>query len=56
MFNELKKLLQLTKEISTSDWYLFENYTLIRVYGFEGEPYNLPVLLTPRIFALEYIR
>jgi hypothetical protein len=31
-------------------------HTLIKVYGFEGEPYKLPVFLTPRIFSLEYIR
>ena len=26
------------------------------MYGFTGEPYKLPVFLTPRIFALEFMR
>jgi hypothetical protein len=38
------------------DWYIFENYTEIRVYGSELRPFLLPIFLTPRIFALEYIR
>ena len=26
------------------------------MYGFTGEPYRLPAFLTPRIFALEFMR
>ena len=26
------------------------------MYGFIGEPYKLPVFLTPRLFALEFMR
>ena len=26
------------------------------MYGFTGEPYRLPSFLTPRIFALEFMR
>ena len=26
------------------------------MYGFTGEPYRLPIFLTPRIFALEFMR
>ena len=26
------------------------------MYGFTGEPYKLPAFLTPRVFALEFIR
>jgi len=35
---------------------LAQDHTINRVYGFENEPYNLPIFLTPRIFALGYIR
>ena len=28
----------------------------MRVYGFTGEPYRVPAFLTPRLFALEFIR
>lgn len=38
------------------DWYLFENHTILRIYGFEDEPYLLPTFLTPKIYALEFIR
>ena len=29
---------------------------MIRVYGFEGEPYKLPKFTTRRLFALEFLR
>ena len=35
---------------------MFEDHTMIRVYGFSGRPYRLPAFLTPKIFALECIR
>ena len=38
------------------DWFCFEDYTLIRVYGFEGEPFRLPKFTTRRFFALEFLR
>ena len=38
------------------DWFLFEDHTVIRFYGFGKRPYRLLSFLTPRIFALEYIR
>ena len=38
------------------DWLLFEKHTIIRFYGFEEEPFLFPTFLTPRIYALEYIR
>ena len=52
MFQEL----QTTPVLATGDWFLYEDHTIIRVYGFEGRPYRLPSFVTPRIFALEYIR
>ena len=38
------------------DWFLSENYIVIRVYGFDRPPYRLPTFLTPKIFAMEVIR
>lgn len=38
------------------DWFLYQDYTVIRIYGFEDQPYRLPKFLTRRIFALEFIR
>jgi len=52
---ECKTLLQLSPNKGVGDWYIFENYTKIRVYGSELRPFLLPIFLTPRIFALAYI-
>ena len=38
------------------DWYLYKDYTKIKLYGCELEPYKLPIYLTPRLFSLEFIR
>ena len=35
---------------------MFENHTILRVYGVEEEPYLLPTFLTPRIYAIEYFK
>ena len=35
--------------------FLFEDHTMIRVYGLEEEHVLLLAFLTPRIYALEYI-
>jgi hypothetical protein len=56
IFIESKKLLQLNSDKRVGDWYIVENYTEIRVYGYDLQPFHLPILLTPGIFALEYIR
>jgi hypothetical protein len=37
-------------------WFLYQDYTVIRIYGFEEQPYRLPTFLTPRIFSLEVLR
>lgn len=37
------------------DWYLYQNYIEIRVYGWEFSSYKLPKFVPIRIFALEYI-
>jgi hypothetical protein len=56
IFPECKKLLQLSPDKRVGDWYIFEHYTEIRVYGCQLSPFRLPVFMTPRIFSLEYVR
>ena len=52
---DLKLLLQNPVE-TVGDWFCFENYTVIKVYGFEGEPFRLPRFTSRRLFALEFLR
>lgn len=51
----LKLLLQNLVEV-VGDWFCFKDYTVIRVYGFEGEPFRLPKFTSRRLFALEYLK
>ena len=53
---EMKKILQLSEQSKVGDWYLYEKYTEIRVFGTNLLPYKLPKHPPMRIFALEYIR
>lgn len=52
---DLKLLLQNLVDL-VGDWFYFKDYTVIRVYGFEGEPYKLPRFTTKRLFSFEYLR
>lgn len=54
--DEIAKVLQLVDQATIGDWYLYQNYIEIRVFGCEIPPYKLPKYLHMRIFALEYIR
>ena len=56
LFPEMEEVLQISRDITIGDWFLLKEHTIIRVYGFVHEPYILPAFLTPRIFALEFIR
>jgi hypothetical protein len=56
IFPKCKKLLLLTLDKRVGDYYIFEHYTKIRVYGCQLSPFHLPIFMTPRIFALEYVR
>ena len=38
------------------DWFLYKDFTVLRVYGFEDEAYRLPVLFTKRIFVPEFLK
>ena len=56
VLEEMKISLQPNLESRLGDWMLFLQCTVIWVYGYQEGPYLLPVFLTPRIFALEFIR
>ena len=51
----MKVKLQMSVE-PTGDWFLHMNFTMLKIYGFKEEPYKLPSFLTPRLFALEFLR
>jgi len=53
---KIKRILHLSDEVRTRDWYLYQNYTDIQVYGCELDPYKLPKYFPMIIFSLEYIR
>jgi len=53
---EIKSVLQLSKQTKVGDWYLYQNYTEIRIYGFLLAPYKLSRYLPMKLFALEYYR
>ena len=52
----MKEMLQFSLEKRIGDWFLMEEGTVIRVYGFVHPPYVLPSFLTHIIFSLELIR
>ena len=56
VLEEMKSMMQSSPEDRIGDWFLYKDFTVLRVYGFKGEPYRLPAFLTPRICALEYMR
>ena len=55
VLEEMRNKLKLSQE-PIGDWFLFKDHTIIRVYGFTGEPYILHAFMTSRLFDLEYIR
>lgn len=56
MSEEIRKFLQLSNQVQIGDWYLYQNYTELKIFGCEIPPYKLPKFLPMRIFALEYIK
>ena len=56
VLEEMKSMMQSSPEDRIGVWFLYKDFTVLRVYGFTGGPYRLPAFLTPRIFALEYMR
>ena len=55
MIEEMKAYMQNSNE-PVGDWFLYKYFSMLRVYGFEDEPYRLPLFLTKRIFVLEFLR
>ena len=56
VLEDMRIMLQSSSEDKTGDCFLHKEFIVLRVYGFTGEPYKLPVFLTPRIFALDFMR
>ena len=54
--HELKHVHQMDLESKFGDQFLYEYYTIIRIYGAEARPYQLPAFLTPRLYAFEFIK
>jgi hypothetical protein len=54
--DEVRRVLHLSENTKTGDWYLYKNHSEIRVYGCELAPFKLPKYMPVRIFSLEYIR
>ena len=54
--NEDLKLLLQSPDEHVGDWFYFKDYTVIRIYGFEGEPFKFPKFTSRRLFALEYLK
>lgn len=44
------------KNYKFGDWYVYEDYSEIRLYGAGVEPYRLPIFVPIRLFSLEFIR
>ena len=53
---EMRNMLQLSIEKMIGDGFLFEQGTVIRLYGFFHKSNLFPFFLTPRVFSMEFIR
>jgi len=56
VLDEMRSLMQSSPEDRVGDWFLYRDYTMLRIYGLNGQPYRIPSFLTSRIFALEFMR
>ncbi len=56
VFLEYKKTIHLSESEVVGDWYIYQEYIVLRLYGFELKPFQLPAYLTKRLFALEFVR
>ena len=56
VLEDMKCLMQSSPEDRVGYWFLHKDCIVLRIYGFTGEPYKLPAFLTPRFFALEFMR
>ena len=53
---DINRILHLSDETKRGDWYLYQSYIEIKIYGCEFPPYKLPKFVHIRIFALDFIR
>ena len=53
MSEEMKVYMQSSSE-PVGDWFLYKEFIVLRVYGFEDEPYRLPIFIPKIIFVLEF--
>jgi len=53
--DEVWRVLHLSDNAKTRDWYLYQKHSEIQVFGCDLAPYKLPRYIPVRIFALEYI-
>jgi len=51
-----QECLQLSKDVTCGDWFIFEEHVEIRLYGAAIKPYRLPKFVPMRLFGLEFIR
>ena len=56
VLEEMKCMMQSSPDDRVGDWFLYKESTVLRVYRFTGEPYKLNAFLTPRAFALHFMR
>ena len=56
VLEDMRIMLQYSSKDKAGYWILHKEFNVLRVYGFTREPYRLPAFLTPRIFALEFMR
>ena len=56
VLEEMRLMLHSSLEDKIGYWFLYKDFIVLRVYGFTGEPYRLPVFLTSRIFGLHFMR
>ena len=52
----MRNTLQLSTEKMIGYWFMFEQGTMIRLYGFVHPLYMSHAFLTPRLFSIEFIR
>ena len=48
---EMKETLHVSPNRKIGVWFMLEEHTIIRVYGFTHEPYIFLAVLTPRVFS-----
>ena len=50
-----KDCIHLGSQIQLADWFFMVDYTVLKFYGLAIELCKLPIQVTERVFALEYV-